>query len=61
MTTARYTGGNNGWGTLVYECADCGEVVAEYYCDENGIPTEAIFDYTDEHECEYDEEYEEEE
>lgn len=53
MTTlSHYTGGNAGWGTMVSVCADCGAVVAEYECDENGIPTEAIFDDTDSHECE---------
>lgn len=55
MTVSRYVGGNNGWGTMVYECAICGEVVAEYECDENGVPTVAIFDYSEEHICEEEE------
>ena len=37
---------------MICECADCGAKVAEYYCDEDGRPTEAIYDYCDEHECE---------
>ena len=48
---SHYTGGANGWGTLVSVCADCGEIVAEYECDENGVPTVAIFDDSDTHTC----------
>jgi hypothetical protein len=36
---------------MILECADCHEVVAEYNCDENGVPTDAVFDYTADHEC----------
>ena len=52
MLEAEYTGGNTGWGTMIYHCPDCGEVVAEWECDENGIPTKAIFDDSEAHECE---------
>lgn len=48
---SRYTGGNSGWGTLVYECVDCGEIVAEFECDEFGIPVRKVFDIEDTHTC----------
>lgn len=51
-TLSHYTGGNSGWGTMVCTCADCGAVVAEYECDEDGIPMETIFDCADSHQCE---------
>ena len=50
-SNSHYTGGNNGWGTLVYECDLCGAPVAEFNVDENGIPTDPIFDYTDDPVC----------
>jgi hypothetical protein len=57
MTTlSSYTGGNSGWGTMISKCATCGEIVAEYYCDEDGRPTEPIFDNTEKHVCELEEE-----
>lgn len=59
MTISHYTGGNSGWGTMVCECADCREVVAEYETDELGRPTTAIFDNTNVHECLYNEDEEE--
>lgn len=52
FTLSHYTGGNAGWGTMVHTCPDCGATVAEYECDEDGIPTRCIFDDTDTHECE---------
>jgi predicted RNA-binding Zn-ribbon protein involved in translation (DUF1610 family) len=51
-TLSQYTGGNSGYGTMISRCSICGEIVAEYECDENGIPTDAIFDNTDTHMCE---------
>lgn len=36
---------------MIYTCADCGEIVAEYECDEYGVPVEAIFDDADIHLC----------
>ena len=50
-----YTGGVNGWGTMIMKCATCGEIVAEYECDDMGVPTEPIFDNIDTHICEEDE------
>lgn len=52
ITKSEYTGGIHGWGTMIRRCADCGETVSEWECDEDGVPTKAIFDYEDEHECE---------
>ena len=49
---SEYTGGIHGWGTMLCKCANCGEIVAEYECDENGRPIKAIFNHEDEHECE---------
>ncbi len=49
---SQYTGGTKGWGTMITRCPDCGEVVAEYNCDDKGIPTDTIFDNCDEHICE---------
>lgn len=49
---SEYTGVSKGWGTMITRCSVCGEVIAEYECDENGIPTKPIFDYTDSHVCE---------
>lgn len=37
---------------MVTYCAICGELVAEYECNEEGIPTKCIFDEADEHVCE---------
>ena len=51
LLKSRYTGGNSGWGTLVYECADCGEIVAEYECNTLGIQVKPIFDHTGTHQC----------
>ena len=51
MTKSRYTGGNNGWGTMEISCAFCGEIIAEYECDEDGLPTEPIFDISENHIC----------
>lgn len=51
-TISHYTGGNAGWGTMVCECTVCGEVVAEYECDDLGRITKAIFNYEDDHDCE---------
>lgn len=48
---SEYTGGNNGWGTMIYRCPFCGEIVAEYNCDEDGVPTDRIFDNADSHKC----------
>jgi len=48
---SHYTGGNNGWGTMVSECEVCHEIVAEYRCNELGIPVEKIFDNSESHEC----------
>ena len=53
-TLSEYTGGNAGWGTMVSRCAICGEVVAEYNCDEQGLPTTAIFDDCESHQCKID-------
>ena len=39
---------------MVSRCAECGEIVAEYYCNEDGIPTDSIFDNTSTHECIFD-------
>lgn len=50
MKTTYYTGGNKGWGTLVTKC-DCGALLSEYKTDEEGRPTEELFDYEDEHSC----------
>lgn len=55
-TTAHYTGGCNGWGTLVYKCSICGEEVAEFECDEKGLPVNALFDFSANHICEVDDE-----
>ena len=52
---SHYTGGNSGWGTLVSECTNCGEIVAEYECDALGIPVKVIFDQSDTHQCPEDE------
>lgn len=46
-----YTGGANSWGTLVYTCPICGEIIAEYNTDADGVPTSPIFDNSDDHEC----------
>jgi len=51
-TLSYYTGGIHGWGTMISKCDTCGEIVAEYECDEEGRPTEAIFDECDTHRCE---------
>lgn len=51
MLLSEYTGGNSGWGTMISRCADCGEIVSEYACDLDGIPTEAIFDIWADHIC----------
>ena len=52
MTTlSEYTGGKSGWGTMVSRCSICGEIVAEYECDEDGIPRVALYDNTGSHEC----------
>ena len=59
MWKTQYTGGNNGWGQMVLRCVLCDEVVAVYECDENGIRTNCIFDYADEHICEEEQEEEE--
>ena len=48
---ARYTGGNTGWGTLVYTCEICGEDIAEYEVDEYGRPVKALWDETESHVC----------
>jgi hypothetical protein len=50
-TLAHYTGGIRGWGTMVYECQDCHEEVAEYETDENGVPTNCIYDESETHRC----------
>ena len=50
-TLSHYTGGSNGWGTLVSCCAECGEVVLEQECDKDGIPTNVIWDTTEDHVC----------
>ncbi len=50
-TLSQYTGGTSGWGTMISKCADCGAIVAEYECDDNGVPTVAIFDDIDSHVC----------
>ena len=49
-TLAHYTGGK-GWGTMVYCCDICGEEVAEYLCDKDGIPTKMLYDNCESHEC----------
>ena len=49
---SEYTGGASGWGTMISRCADCGEIVCEYECDEDGIPTISVFDNTESHQCE---------
>lgn len=51
MILSEYTGGNGGWGTMISRCADCGEVVSEYECDLDGIPTGEIFDVWANHVC----------
>lgn len=38
-------------GTLVYPCPICGEIIAEYNTDADGVPTSPIFDNSDDHEC----------
>lgn len=55
-TLSHYTGGIHGWGTMVSECALCGEVVSEYTCDEDGFPMDAIFDDEETHRCPSEEE-----
>lgn len=52
MYKSEYTGGKDGWGHMITRCAFCGEIVAEYECDENGIPTTCVFDFADKHICE---------
>lgn len=49
---SKYTGrGCHDWGTMIFRCKVCGELVAEYDCDEDGVPTDVIFDNIDEHGC----------
>ena len=48
---AEYTGGSNGWGTLIYKCSFCGEIVAEYTTDDNGNPMIELFDDSETHVC----------
>lgn len=50
MTTSEYTGGNNGWGTMIVKCSICGEVIEEWEVDELGVPTNLIFRDED-HDC----------
>lgn len=52
QTLSEYTGGSKGWGTMICRCACCGEIVSEYLCDEDGIPTDALYDESEEHICE---------
>lgn len=47
-----YTGGNSGWGNMITVCAECGAILMEQTCDEDGIPVEVLYDYTKDHECE---------
>lgn len=49
---SQYTGGINGWGTMICRCPDCGEIIAEFECDEQGRIVQAVFDDSDSHECE---------
>ena len=50
-TYSRYTGGNSGWGTLAIFCTDCDTMIAEYECDQDGIPTTLIWSEEDTHVC----------
>lgn len=51
MTTAEYTGGNSGWGDMIYRCAECGEIIARYECDKDGLPQKVVFDNEETHRC----------
>lgn len=53
MYNVFYDGGNNGWGNMITQC-DCGCIVCEQECDENGIPVKTLYDWSEEHsnECE---------
>lgn len=48
---AAYTGGAAGWGTLLYRCERCGQRIAEYECDSDGLPTNCLYDKEAEHVC----------
>lgn len=50
MPVLSYYEGNH----MISRCAFCGELVAEYICDKDGIPVETIYDDSD-HECNLDE------
>ena len=51
MTISEYTGGVSGWGDMIYRCSECGEIIARYECDKDGIPIKCIFDNEKEHIC----------
>ena len=50
-TLSQYTGRNNGWGTMQSFCSICGEIVAEYECDEDGRPIRCLFNNIERHVC----------
>ena len=54
-TKSEYVSGKSEWPDMISRCTICGEIIFRQECNMDGIPVRTVFDNTENHCCELEE------